>query len=76
MRTRDIPFAIVVLFAASCSVKTPPSTPELVEEALPETTEIPLDFEGAAAAATQRLEQRVDLHLAIGGSFDAPLSDP
>ncbi len=24
----------------------------------------------------QRLQQRVDLHLAVGGSFDAPLSDP
>ncbi len=56
MHTRDIPFAIVVLFAASCSVKTPPSTPEVVEEALPETTVIPLDFEGAAAAATGNVQ--------------------
>jgi len=24
----------------------------------------------------QRLQQRVDLHLAVGGFFDAPLSDP
>ena len=56
MRTSAILFAIVVLFQASCSVKTPPSTPEVVAEALPETTEIPLDFEGAAAAATGNVQ--------------------
>ena len=56
MRSRAILFAIVMLFQASCSVKAPPSTPELVAEALPETTEIPLDFEGAAAAATGNVQ--------------------
>ncbi|MCZ6807188.1 MAG: TolC family protein [Deltaproteobacteria bacterium] len=52
MRTYRIPVALVLLLGASCSVKTPPSVPEVVEEALPETTAIPLDFESAAAAAT------------------------
>ena len=56
MRTWGIPFVIVVSLAAACAVKTPPSAPELAEEALPETTEIPLDFEGAAAAATGNVQ--------------------
>jgi NodT family efflux transporter outer membrane factor (OMF) lipoprotein len=40
------------LLIASCAVKQPPPVEELIEDALPETTEIPLDYEGAAAAAT------------------------
>ena len=55
MRTPRFPLALLLLFGASCSVKTPPPTPVIVEEALPETTEIPLDFEGAAAAATGKV---------------------
>ena len=34
------------LIVASCAVKKPPETPEILEEALPETTEIPAEFGG------------------------------
>ena len=42
----------MAFFVAGCAVKAPPEMDEIVEEALPETTEIPLDYEGAANAAT------------------------
>ena len=42
--------ALVALMG--CAVKQPPPVEEVVEEALPEATEIPLDYEGAANAAT------------------------
>jgi NodT family efflux transporter outer membrane factor (OMF) lipoprotein len=38
----------VVLFATSCAVTPPPETPEIVEEALPETTEISAEWTAPA----------------------------
>lgn len=51
MRELGIVGATLVV-VAGCAVKPPPTTDDIVEDALPETTEIPLDFEGAANAAT------------------------
>jgi len=37
----------VTVFVASCAVQSPPETPEIVKEALPESTEIPPEFQAA-----------------------------
>ena len=40
---------------AACAVKQPPASEEMIEEALPETTVIPPDYEQAANAATGKV---------------------
>ena len=40
--------AILLLLLAGCSVQQPPETPELVAEALPETTEVPAEWSAEA----------------------------
>jgi len=42
---------VVLAFVTSCSVKAPPNTAAVAADALPETTEIPRDFEEAASEA-------------------------
>ena len=37
---------LAALLGAGCAVKQPPETPEILDEALPETTEIPGKFGG------------------------------
>jgi NodT family efflux transporter outer membrane factor (OMF) lipoprotein len=52
MQTLRLLSVLSLVVIAGCAVKAPPELDEIVEEALPETTEIPLDYEGAANAAT------------------------
>ena len=40
--------AILLLLLAGCAVQQPPETPEVVAEALPETTEVPADWSAEA----------------------------
>ena len=52
MRKRYLGLAIFVTGVAGCAVQQPASVEETIVEALPETTQIPLDYSGAANAAT------------------------
>ena len=44
--TKTVQIGFVVFLLASCAVKKAPETPEILEEALPETTEISAEFGG------------------------------
>ena len=55
MMRNMVRFGVLLTYIGGCAVQQPPQIEELVEEALPETTEIPLDFEEAAATASGRV---------------------
>ncbi len=55
-RRRSIPAALAAAsLLAACAVKPPPPPEDLIEEALPETTVIQPDYEGAANAAAGKV---------------------
>jgi NodT family efflux transporter outer membrane factor (OMF) lipoprotein len=67
MSRRETGLAALVLLVAGCAVEQPAPIEETVTEALPETTEIPLDYEAAANAARGKV---VDGWLATFGDPD------
>lgn len=52
LKARQLAKLAGLLAIAGCAVKQPPPIDESIQDALPETTEIPLDYEEAANAAT------------------------
>ncbi len=67
MLKREAGLAALVLLLAGCAVEQPAPIAQTVTEALPETTEIPLDYEAAADAARGKV---VDGWLATFGDPD------